>query len=151
MKKTFKRIFLATALISTFSAISSFAGTFVHTPQGVKYDWGNGNYCVNNWVRTNDHWYYFGNDELMRTGWIQRDNTWYFASDTGELNAGAMEINGNLYYFDKNDCSLVTGPVEYMFNTYTFTDNGIIGDDPYVYTEWNSDGTIKRGKKLHAN
>ena len=74
--------------LSALQAASCFATGFVTTPQGVKYQWGDGNYCYNNWVHVRDHWFYFGNDQLMRTGWIQRDNTWYFAADTGELQAG---------------------------------------------------------------
>ena len=75
--------------LSALQAASCFAAGFVTTPQGVKYQWGDGSYCYNNWVQVRDHWFYFGNDQLMRTGWIQRDNTWYFAADTGELQAGA--------------------------------------------------------------
>lgn len=147
--KIIKKLFLITSIISCFSSINSFAGSFIQTPQGTKYDWGNGNYCVDGWVQSNDHWYYFGDDGFMRTGWIQRDNTWYFASDTGELNSGIMKINGNVYFFDKATCALVTGPIDFLLNTYTFTENGVTGETPYIYTEWNSDGSIKTGEKYN--
>ena len=141
---------IVAAAVTAISAQTVFAAGFVNTAAGVKYDWGGGNYCTNNWVHYKDHWYYFGNDQLMRTGWIQRDDTWYFASDTGELNAGAMKINGNVYYFDKQSCKMVTGYHTYDFDTYYFTENGTQGTEPYVYVEWNSNGTIRRGEKAKA-
>lgn len=140
---------LITALLgmTMAAAVSStaMAAGFVKTTDGVKYDWGNGTYCVNNWVNYRDHWFYFGDDGLMRTGWIQRDNTWYFAASTGELQAETMKINGNVYQFDKQSCQLKTGYHEYNGQTYYFTENGVTNGTPYVYTEWNSDGTLKRG------
>lgn len=138
-----------TFMLSASSAFSAFAG-FVHTDAGYKYQWPDGSFCTNNWVHTNDHWYYFGSDELMRTGWIQRDGTWYYASDTGELNAGAMQINGNVYFFDKSSCKLVKGAVPYQFRTYEFTENGVNGSSPYVYTAWDSYGNILRGEKANV-
>lgn len=140
----------AALAITALSAQTVFAAGFVNTAAGVKYDWGSGDYCTNNWVHYKNHWYYFGNDQLMRTGWIQRDDTWYFAADTGELNAGAMKINGNVYYFDKQSCKMVTGYQAYDFDTYYFTESGTQGKEPYVYVEWNSDGTIWRGEKVKA-
>lgn len=126
MKRKHAAIAALAFALTAGSAMTSFAG-FVKTLQGVKYQWGPNNYCTGNWVRYQDHWYYFGDDQLLRTGWIQRDNTWYFAADTGELQAGIMKINGN---------------------TYNFTQNGTTTEGPYVYTEWNSDGTIRRGTKF---
>ena len=131
--------------LSAMQAASCFAAGFVTTPQGVKYQWGDGSYCYNNWVQVRDHWFYFGNDQLMRTGWIQRDNTWYFAADTGELQAGAVKINGNVYYFDKQTCKMITGYQPYDFDIYEFTENGTVGKTPYIFTEWNSDGTLRSG------
>ncbi len=145
-RKHFAIAALALAL-SAGSALTSFAG-FVKTPQGVKYQWGPNNYCTGNWVRYQDHWYYFGDDQLLRTGWIQRDNTWYFAADTGELQAGIMKINGNVYYFDSGSCKLHEGYLTYDGVTYNFTDSGTTTEGPYVYTEWNSDGSIRRGTKF---
>lgn len=147
-KKLFAAAIVAAAL-SAAAAIPAMAAGFVNTSQGVKYQWGDGSYCTNNWVQYRDHWYYFGNDQLLRTGWIQRDDIWYFATDTGELQAGAMKINGNVYYFDKQTCKMVTGYHSYNFDTYEFSENGTIGKTPYIYEEWNSDGSLKRGVKLH--
>lgn len=149
-----KRKYLKTAILSlsliAANATAALAAGFVNTPQGVKYQWGDGAYCTNNWVQYKNHWYYFGNDQLMRTGWIQRDDTWYFATDTGELQAGAMKINGNVYYFDKQSCKMVTGYHPYNFTTYQFSENGVIGEEPYIFDEWNSDGSLKQGTKLHV-
>ncbi|MEY8356504.1 hypothetical protein AALB39_24575 [Lachnospiraceae bacterium 54-53] len=130
------------------SAMSSFAAGFVSTPQGVKYQWGSDDYCTNNWVNYKSHWFYFGNDQIMRTGWIQRDNTWYYAADSGELQGGIMKINDNVYYFNTSTLKMVTVSYNYNGNTHNFTENGTTDGDPYVYTEWNSDGTIRRGKKI---
>lgn len=147
MKKKYAALTMLTLALSAGSALTSFAG-FVKSPQGVKYQWGPNDYCTGNWVRYQDHWYYFGDDQLMRTGWIQRDNTWYFAADTGELQAGIMKINGNVYYFDTNNCKMVTGNMAYDNVVHTFTENGTTDGGPYVYTEWNSDGSIRRGTKF---
>ena len=95
MKHKFLKTMLVSEAITAATALTALAG-FVETPQGVKYQWGDGNYCVNNRVQYRDHRFYFGDDEIMRTGWIQRDNTWYYAADTGELQAGIMQINGNV-------------------------------------------------------
>ena len=142
--KRFATISLALALTAG-SAFTSMAAGFVSTSQGKKYQWGDGSYCTNNWVHYKNHWFYFGSDQLMRTGWIQRDNTWYYAADTGELQGGIMKINGNVYMFQKDTCTLVTGAADYHGKTYNFTDSGTAGSTPYVYNEWNSDGSLARG------
>ena len=95
------------------SAMTSFAAGFTGTGKGVKYQWGDGAYCTNNWVQYKNHWFYFGDDQLMRTGWIQKDGTWYYAADTGELQGGIMKINGNVYYFDTSTCKMVMGNYSY--------------------------------------
>ncbi|WP_312425561.1 hypothetical protein [Lacrimispora sp.] len=148
MKKKYLAITTLSIALAIGSAISSFAAGFVNTPQGVKYQWGSGDYCTNNWVIYKNHWFFFGNDQLMRTGWIQRDNTWYYTADTGELQGGIMNINDNVYYFDTNTLKMITGPYTYNGVTHNFTENGTTDGGPYVYTEWNSDGTIRRGTKF---
>ena len=138
-----KKLALAAVVLSLSagSAFTSFAAGFVNTSQGTKYQWGDGSYCTNNWVRYKDHWFFFGSDQIMRTGWIQRDNTWYFAADSGELQAGLIKVNGN-------KCQLIQGNVDVDGKTYHFTENGPSGEQPYVYQEWNSNGTLKRGVKF---
>ena len=146
-----KKHILTTALalgLSVISAVPSLAAGFVETPQGVKYQWGDGSYCTNNWVLYQNHWFYFGNDQLMRTGWIQKDGTWYFAADTGELQGGIMKINGNVYYMSSSSCKMITGNLVYDGEPHTFTENGTTDGGPYVYNEWNSDGTLRRGYKF---
>ena len=98
--------------------MTSFAAGFTGTGKGVKYQWGDGAYCTNNWVQYKNHWFYFGDDQLMRTGWIQKDGTWYYAADTGELQGGIMKINGNVYYFDTSTCKMVTGNYSYNGGTH---------------------------------
>ena len=68
MKKRFAITVLALALTAG-SAMTSFAAGFTGTGKGVKYQWGDGAYCTNNWVQYKNHWFYFGDDQLMRTGW----------------------------------------------------------------------------------
>lgn len=147
-----RRKYLAAATLSLAlaagSAMTSLAAGFVSTPHGMKYQWGSGDYCTNNWVNYQNNWFFFGNDQLMRTGWIQRDNTWYFAADSGELQGGIMKINGNVYYFDGNTLKLKTGNMNYHGENHEFTENGTKDGGPYVYTEWNSSGTLKRGTKF---
>lgn len=137
-----------TAAFTAASAFTSLAAGWVSTSQGWKYDWGNNSYCTNNWVHYKDHWFYFGSDQIMRTGWIQRDGTWYFAADSGELQGGLTKINGNVYYFNTSTCKMFTGVQAVDGHNYTFTENGTTPDAPYVYTEFNSNGTIKRGWKF---
>ena len=144
MRKHFAIAALALALTAG-SAMTSLAAGFVSTSQGMKYQWGDGSYCTNNWVQYRNHWFYFGNDQLMRTGWIQRDGSWYFAADSGELQGGLLKINGNVYYMDSNSLKLQTGDRVVQDEVHTFTENGTTDGGPYVYTEWNSNGTIRRG------
>lgn len=134
--------------IALGTAMPVFAAGFETTPQGVKYKWGSGDYCTNNWVNYKSHWFYFGDDQLMRTGWIHRDDTWYYAADSGELQGGIMKINGNVYYFNTSTLQMVTGPYDYNNDRNYYTENGTTDGGPYVYTQWNSDGTIRRGKKF---
>ncbi len=147
MRKHFAIAALALALTAG-SAMTSLAAGFVSTSQGMKYQWGDGSYCTNNWVQYRNHWFYFGNDQLMRTGWIQRDGSWYFAADSGELQGGLLKINGNVYYMDSNSLKLQTGDRVVRDEVHTFTENGTTDGGPYVYTEWNSNGTIRRGTKF---
>lgn len=50
MKKRFAIVTLSLALAAG-SAMTSFAAGFVGTKDGVKYQWGDGAYCTNNWVQ----------------------------------------------------------------------------------------------------
>lgn len=147
MRKQFATVGLALAL-TVGTAATSFAAGFVNTGHGTKYQWGSGDYCYNNWVNYKNHWFYFGADQMMKTGWIQKDGDWYFASDTGELQAGLLKINGNVYYMDSNSCKLQTGLRDIDGSTYALTENGTGEESPYVYTEWNSDGSLKRGTQI---
>ena len=147
MRKHFAMTALVLALTAG-TAMTSFAAGFVKTGKGTRYQWGSGDYCVNNWVNYKNHWFYFGADQLMKTGWIQKDGAWYFASDTGELQTGLLKINGNAYYMDSNSCKLQTGTRTVGGESYIFTENGTTGVAPYVYTEWNSNGSLKRGSEF---
>ena len=131
MKKKYLAVAVLSMALAAGSAMTSFAAGFVHTSQGTKYQWGSGDYCTNNWVNYKNHWFFFGEDQLMRTGWIQRDGTWYY-----------------VYYFDSNSCKLKTGERTFNGETHTFTENGTTDGGPYVYTEWNSNGTLRRGTKF---
>ena len=146
-QKYFIGAVLAMALISA-NSVTSFAAGWTNTSKGWKYQWGDGSYCHDSWVHYKDHWYYFGSDQLMRTGWIQRDGTWYFAADSGELQGGIMNINNNVYYFDTTSCKMNKGYLSYDGHIYNFTENGTEGGKPYIYNEWNSNGTIRRGVKF---
>ena len=148
MKKKYLAIAALSMALAAGSDKKSFAAGFVHTSQGTKYQWGSRDYCTNNWVNYKNHWFFFGEDQIMRTGWIQKDGTWYYAADTGELQGGIMKINGNVYYFDSNSCKLQTGERSFNGQTHTFTENGTTDGGPYVYTEWNSNGTLRRGTKF---
>ena len=147
MRKHFAIAALALALTAG-SAMTSLAAGFVSTSQGMKYQWGDGSYCTNNWVQYRNHWFYFGNDQIMRTGWIQKDGTWYFAADSGELQGGLLKINGNVYYMDSNSLKLQTGDRTVNGETHTFTENGTTDGGPYVYTEWISNGTLCTATKF---
>ncbi|MEY8338944.1 hypothetical protein AALB16_13145 [Lachnospiraceae bacterium 62-35] len=138
-------------LIMGLNAPTAFAAGWTHSAKGWQYQWGDGSYCHDGWVHYKDHWYYFGGDSMMRTGWIRRDNTWYFAADSGELQGGIMKINGNVYYFGSGDCKMKTGNITYNGVSHEFTENGTTDGGPYIYTEWNSDGSIRRGVKFGPN
>ena len=148
MRKKYLATAALTLALAAGSAMTSFAAGFVSTSQGMKYQWGSGDYCTNNWVNYKNHWFFFGADQIMRTGWIQKDGTWYYAADTGELQCGLMKINGNVYYFDNNSLKLQTGNRTINGSSHEFTENGTTDGGPYVYTEWNSNGTIRRGTKF---
>ena len=148
MRKKYLATAALTLALAAGSAMTSFAAGFVITSQGMKYQWGSGDYCTNNWVNYKNHWFFFGADQIMRTGWIQKDGTWYYAADTGELQGGLMKINGNVYYFDNNSLKLQTGNRTINGSSHEFTENGTTDGGPYVYTEWNSNGTIRRGTKF---
>lgn len=132
------------------NATSALAAGWVNTNEGRKYQWGSGDYCYNNWVMYKNHWFFFDANGIMQTGWIQKDGTWYFAADTGELQGGLLKINGNAYYMDSNSCKLVTGDRYIEGNRYHFTENGTTDGSPYIFQEWNSNGTIRRGVKFGA-
>ena len=91
-----KRQIIVAALslaLAAANSVPALAAGWVRTPQGYKYQHGDGSDYRNDWLRENNQWYYFGDDGIMRTGWIQRDNTWYFASDTGQA-AGHHHLQG---------------------------------------------------------
>lgn len=47
-----------------------------------------------------------------------------------------------------SSCKMVTGNYNYNGGNHEFTENGTTDGGPYVYNEWNSNGTIKRGAKF---
>lgn len=145
-RKVLTGTILTIALLGA-NAITAFAG-WQNTSQGWKYQWDDGSYCTDGWVLYKDHWYYFGDDQVMETGWIRVGDEWYFAADTGELQSGLMKIDGQVYYFDGNDCNLVTGQRYINDILYNFTEYGVEGDAPYVYNEWNGSGQLIRGEKF---
>ena len=49
---------------------------------------------------------------------------------------------------DSNSLKLQTGDRTVNGETHTYTENGTTDGGPYVYTEWNSNGTIRRGTKF---
>jgi len=68
MRKKYLATAALTLALAAGSAMTSFAAGFVSTSQGMKYQWGSGDYCTNNWVNYKNHWFFFGADQIMRTG-----------------------------------------------------------------------------------
>ena len=59
----------------------------------------------------------------MATGWLQTDNTWYFLDNSGSMQTGIIEVNGNIYALDKTSGAMQTGTVlwqDQSVNVYTF-------------------------------
>ena len=50
MRKKYLATAALTLALAAGSAMTSFAAGFVSTSQGMKYQWGSGDYCTNNWV-----------------------------------------------------------------------------------------------------
>ena len=137
-----------------------------------RYYYNDGSYAVN-WTTIDDDLYYFGEDGKLRTGWIDivneymdewgnlnRDKNRYYAdTETGIIQIGWREINGNRYYFH-SDGSAAMGFVGIDGNVYYFSyeeeQSGFSETDGILLTGWidlsfdweDEDGTIQHEKNL---
>ena len=65
-----KRQIIVAALslaLAAANSVPALAAGWVRTPQGYKYQHGDGSDYRNDWLRENNQWYYFGDDGIMRT------------------------------------------------------------------------------------
>ena len=60
-------------------------GEWVRNPKGWWFEFPNGSWPANTWLKDMGVWYYFNADGYMATGWIQYKGDWYYLDSNGAM------------------------------------------------------------------
>ncbi len=95
---------IALALMLCFAGITSEAktGSWKKDKVGYYYQYSDGTYAKNEWVKWAGHYYYFKASGYMQTGWKQIGTKWFFFNPDGAMVTGWKQIGGKWYHFDSN-------------------------------------------------
>lgn len=74
-----------------------------------KFKGQQGRYLVNQWVFTNQSWYYIGIDGKMLTGWNLINGNWYYLKEQGEMATGRFQDRDGTWYELGADGALKSG------------------------------------------
>ena len=74
-------------------------GQWRQNSRGWWYQYANGSYPKNEWVRINGSTYHFDASGYMQTGWQKIDGSWYYFASGGAMQTGWKKISGKWFYF----------------------------------------------------
>ena len=76
------------------------SGTWKHDSKGWWYQYSDGTYPADCWVKIDGVQYHFNPAGYMQTGWIQVNGSWYYLYDSGAMTTGWVKVSGTWYYMD---------------------------------------------------
>ena len=90
--------------------ITAKTGNWIQNDTGWWYQYQDGSYPQEEWVRLNDSWYYFNQDGYMVTGWNCTNEQWYWLDETtGKMATDSwITYQDNRYYLG-SDGVITTG------------------------------------------
>lgn len=68
-----------------------------------------GSAAKNEWVRSQNIWYYAGADGILKVGWLQLNGKWYYLKGDCAMAAGWQYINQKWYYLDEVNGNMIEG------------------------------------------
>ena len=74
-------------------------GQWRQNSRGWWYQYANGSYPKNQWVKIGGSIYHFDADGYMQTGWKKIDGDWYYFASGGAMQTGWQKISGKWFYF----------------------------------------------------
>lgn len=77
-------------------------GTWKHNSGGWWYEYWEGCYAEETWLKISGKWYYFDEDDYMVTGWKKFDTRWYYFGNSGAMQTEWKKIDGKWYYLGRN-------------------------------------------------
>lgn len=83
-------------------------GSWKNYAEGKKYTKETGDYCVNEWYKIDDNWYFFDENGYSARGWRLVGSTWYYMDQNGIMQTGWQKINDVWYYLEENG-AMATG------------------------------------------
>ena len=67
---------------------------------------------TNNWIQTNNGYYFMDTAGIMTTGWFHINGKWYYFGHDGLMRVGYQTIDGKKYYFHPSEGYMVTGWIQ---------------------------------------
>ena len=106
-KRSVKAMLLATAMMVSLSAGAGVSAKTVTDPSGdwirAKngkwwYQYTDGTWPTDSWLRVNGKWYHFDKAGWMQTGWVKDGTDWYYLNANGSMRTGWVKTGENWYY-----------------------------------------------------
>ena len=98
-------------------------GQWRNNSRGWWYQYADGSYPKNEWVKIGGSIYHFDASGYMQTGWQKIDGSWYYFASGGAMQTGWQKISGNWYYFADYG-AMRTGWQKIGGSWYYFAGNG---------------------------
>lgn len=87
-----------------------------------------GQLVVNNWIQTNQGYYFLDTNGNMVKGWCLINGKYYYFGSNGLMQTGFITTNNDVYYLDVHNGAMVTGWIEVttdgISEYYYFKENG---------------------------
>ena len=99
------------------------SGQWRQNSRGWWYQYADGSYPKNQWVKINGSTYHFDASGYMQTGWQKIDGSWYYFASGGAMQTGWQKISGKWYYFADSG-AMQTGWQKISGSWYYFAGNG---------------------------
>ena len=78
------------------------SGQWRQNSRGWWYQYADGSYPKNQWVKINGSTYHFDASGYMQTGWQKIGGEWYYFAGGGAMATGSQRIGGTQHYFKSN-------------------------------------------------
>lgn len=95
-------MFSMTAVMTVGVSFSGFADEWKLDTIGYYYQYTDGSYAKDGFVKIGEDWYYFDGNGYMQTGWKLENGQWFYMASSGKMLTGWQSIDDARYYLDEN-------------------------------------------------